>query len=76
MIKELQRVILTVDLPEHKLLKGDIGTVVMVHTANLGYEVEFSTLYGDTIVVATLSAEQVRPVSENEIAHVRNFAKI
>ncbi|MBI4647074.1 MAG: DUF4926 domain-containing protein [Bacteroidia bacterium] len=76
MIKELQRVILTVDIPDHKLLKGDIGTVVMVHTAELGYEVEFSTLYGDTIVVATLSANQVRSVNENEIAHVRNLVNI
>jgi hypothetical protein len=75
MIKELQRVILTVNLPEHKLLNGDIGTVVMVHNAELAFEVEFATLYGDTIVVATLNANQVRPVSETEIAHVRNLEK-
>ncbi len=31
MIEELDDVILTCDLPEHKLARGDIGTVVLVH---------------------------------------------
>jgi hypothetical protein len=39
MIAELDRVALTTDLPEHSLITGDIGTVVLVHQAGLGYEV-------------------------------------
>jgi hypothetical protein len=31
MIKELDSVVLTTDLPEHGLAKDDIGTVVLVH---------------------------------------------
>jgi hypothetical protein len=31
MIDELEDVILTCDLPEHGLARGDIGTVVLVH---------------------------------------------
>jgi hypothetical protein len=31
MIRELGSVVLTVDLPEHGLARGDIGTVVLRH---------------------------------------------
>ena len=31
MTKELDRVVLTVDLPEHGLVRGDVGTVVLLH---------------------------------------------
>ncbi|GAB4291985.1 MAG: hypothetical protein Fur0025_27390 [Oscillatoriaceae cyanobacterium] len=44
MITELEQVVLTTDLPEYRLKKGDIGTVVLVHQEGLGYEVEFITL--------------------------------
>jgi len=36
MIEELDDVILTCDLPEHKLARGDIGTVVLVHREGEG----------------------------------------
>ncbi|MEH2226895.1 DUF4926 domain-containing protein [Nostoc sp.] len=39
MIQELDRVILTSDLPEHSLEEGDTGTVVLVHQGGKGYEV-------------------------------------
>jgi len=47
MIKELDRIILTRDVSENKLKKGDIGIVVLIHDKSAGYEVEFSTLDGD-----------------------------
>ena len=59
MIRELDSVILTVDLPEHGLKKGDVGTVVMMHHG-AGYEVEFITLTGETIAVVSLAENQVR----------------
>ena len=34
MIRELDNVVLTVDLPEHGLKKGDVGTVVLVHDSS------------------------------------------
>ncbi len=71
MIEELASVVLTTDLPERDLRAGDIGTVVLVHQGGLGYRVEFMTLSGDTVTVVTLSADQVRPIRPNEIAHVR-----
>ena len=74
MIEELDDIVLTRDLPEQGLRAGDIGTVVLVHRNNAGYEVEFTSLDGDTIAVLTLMADQVRPAKAGEIAHVRSLA--
>ena len=46
MIRELDTVVLTVDLPAHGLKRGDIGAVVLIHRGGEGYEVEFMTLDG------------------------------
>jgi Domain of unknown function (DUF4926) len=74
MIEELEDVILTCDLPKHGLTRGDIGTVVLVHKEGKGYEVEFTTLDGESIAVITLEANQVRLSKPREIAHVRDLA--
>ena len=73
-MKELDTVILTEDLPEHRLQAGDVGTIVLVHPEGAGYEVEFVTLGGETVAVVTLLAAQVRPIVGREIAHVRALA--
>jgi len=67
---EHDTVVLAVDLPEHGLSRGDLGTVVLVHE-DKGYEVEFMTLDGETLAVVSLFADQVRPVGHREIAHAR-----
>ncbi len=72
MIKELDSEVLTTDLPEHRLAKGDIGTVVLVHEGGKGCTVEFMTLTGDPVVVVTLLASQVRQPEKDEIAHARS----
>ena len=73
MIKELDTVVLTEDLPEHGLQKGDLGTVVLLHSAD-GYEVEFMTLDGQTLEVVSLVPKQVRSVGRREIAQARAVA--
>ena len=70
MIKELDTIVLTSDLPELGLRAGDLGTVVLVYK-HAGYEVEFVTLDGETVAVISLTPEQVRPVGHREIAHAR-----
>jgi hypothetical protein len=74
MINELDRVVLTTDLPEHGLRDGDVGTVVLVHGNGEGYEVEFVTLTGETVAVVSLPRESVRPVLTGEITHARRVA--
>ena len=75
MIKELDQVVLTVDLPEHELVRGDIGTVVLLHGKE-GYEVEFVALDGETIAIASLSTSQVRPIGPREIAQARTIEAV
>jgi len=74
MINEHDCVVLTANLPEENLTAGDIGTVVHIHQGGAAYEVEFMTLAGETICVATLKAAQVRPIARRDIAHVRELA--
>ncbi|MGE5597304.1 MAG: DUF4926 domain-containing protein [Hyphomicrobiales bacterium] len=71
MIRELDTVALTRPLPEHGLEPGDLGTVVMVHRGGEGYEVEFTTLSGETLAVETLPSEAIRELQPDEIAHAR-----
>lgn len=74
MIKELDNVVLAVDLPPLGLKAGDVGTVVLVHGAGEGYEVEFVALDGATIAVATLGAVELRPVGHGDMVHARPLA--
>lgn len=70
MIRALDQVVLTCDLRDHGLKRGDVGMVVLVHQAG-GYEVEFMTLDGQTLAVLSLSTQQVRPIGKGEIASAR-----
>jgi hypothetical protein len=73
MIKELDTVVLSRDLPEYDLNSGDIGAVVHRYAKGSAYEVEFVTGEGQTIAVITLDAKDVRPMHANEILHVRGL---
>lgn len=74
MIRELDNVVLAVDLPASGLKAGDVGTVVLVHGAGEGYEVEFVALDGETIAIATLVAGELRPVEHGDMVHARPLA--
>lgn len=69
-LDELSSVALTEDLAEYGLPLGDLGTIVLVHSGK-GYEVEFMTLNGETIAVASLRPSQVRAVGKCEVAQAR-----
>ena len=71
MIKEHDRVILTSDLPADGLKAGDVGTVIHIHGKDEAFEVEFLTLHGETAAIATLSASQTRPVTQQDMTHAR-----
>ena len=71
MIKEHERVVLKKSIPEQGLKAGDVGTVVHVYKKGEAFEVEFLTLQGETVGIATLTASQVRPVLKKEITHAR-----
>jgi hypothetical protein len=76
MIRELDNVVLTTDLPEHDLKRGDLGTVVLIHQNDKGYEVEFVTLDGETVAVVSLFRSQLRPIGRREIAQARMMQQL
>jgi Domain of unknown function (DUF4926) len=71
MIKEHDRVVLKKSIPDQNLKAGDVGTVIHVHKKGEAFEVEFLTLHGETVGIATVTASQVRPVLKREITHAR-----
>lgn len=74
MINEHTSVILTRDLPEEHLLRGDVGVVVHVHEDGEAYEVEFMTMSGSTVSVCTLEADDVQVVDSHMMPHVCKIA--
>ncbi|MEV0810464.1 DUF4926 domain-containing protein [Micromonospora sp. NPDC050200] len=51
-----------VDLPDHQIRAGAVGTIVHVfEQPNLAYEVEFSDDEGRTIAMTALTPDKVRP---------------
>lgn len=72
-IKEHDRIVLKTAIAAEGLEAGDVGTVVHVYRDGLAYEVEFTTLNGDTAAVVTVEAAQVRPAHKREITHAREL---
>ncbi len=73
MIRELEAIVLTRDIPEHGLRRGDIGAVVHCYKDGVAFEVEFVTGKGDTVAVITLESKDVRLMHPNEILHAREI---
>ena len=71
MIKEHDRVVLKTRDPGQGLKAGDVGTVIHVYKKGKAFEVEFLTLCGEAVAIATLGASRVRPVKKREITHAR-----
>jgi len=74
MIKELDTIVLTHDIGEYGLEKGDIGAVVHCYANGDAYEVEFVTADGRAIAVLTLNLNDIRLITSKEILHVREVA--
>ena len=74
MIHEHDCIVLTQDIPDEGLKAGDVGTVVHIHRDAAAYEVEFTTLTGRTLAVATVLSAQLRPVNARDVSHVRELA--
>jgi len=74
MIHELDTVVLTRDIGEYGLKKGDIGAVVHCYSDGSAFEVEFVTAEGKTIALLTLKDSDLRSMKSKEILHVREVA--
>lgn len=70
--KLLEIVVLNHDLPERRLCRGDLGTVVHVYEPD-GLEVEFVSAAGSTEALVTVKENEVRAVSDNDLVTVRQL---
>lgn len=73
MITEHELIVVMTPLPDFGLVPGDLGTVVHVYEGEAAYEIEFTTLTGDSLAVVTLEASAVRPVGRDVILHARKL---
>ena len=71
-MKAFDSVVLRTDIPESGLKIGDVGAVVHIHSPE-SFEVEFVTGEGYTVAVLTLEADDLRPMEQGEILHVRTL---
>lgn len=76
MIREHDGIVLTEDMPAEGLQAGDVGTVIHIHQDAAAYEVEFMTFTGQTVAVATILPNQLRPVTRRDLTHVRHLTTI
>lgn len=76
MFEELDTIVLTKDIKEYDLRKGDIGTIVHLYDYGKAMEVEFIKADGKTIAVLTLTPSDVRAIAKNEVLHVRDLSPV
>lgn len=73
MFNELDMVVLTKDVAQAGLKRGDVGAVVHCYEGGEAFEVEFVTGRGDTIGVLTLEEADIRPIGGHEVLHAREL---
>lgn len=73
-MNELDTVVLSHNIKEKGLKKGDMGAVVQVYDNGKAFEVEFVTADGKTVALLTLTTDDIRPMAKNELLHVRDFS--
>ncbi len=73
----LDTVIAAVDFREQSVLTGDLGTIVEIYThPTPAYEVEFVNPDGSTRALLTLTPDQVRGLTENDIITTRALSLV
>lgn len=75
MIREHNRIVLTEPVTAESLEVGDVWPVVHVYPDGKAFEVEFTTLDGQTAAVATVESAAIRSVTGHEITHARAHAR-
>ncbi len=77
MFKEHELIVLTEYVKGHKdeeLSPGDVGVIVHIHAGGEAFIVEFMSLEGETVALATVLASQARAVARDDISHARTMA--
>lgn len=74
--KQYHEVVLLIDIPDKRLKKGDVATVVEHHPSidyADGYTLEVFNALGHSFAVVTVSENDIAPLNETEIFIVRSM---
>ncbi|TVQ27432.1 MAG: DUF4926 domain-containing protein [Wenzhouxiangella sp.] len=71
-IEILDTVVLSADIPEKGLKRGDVGAIVEVY-ADECFEVEFVAGSGQTVALVTLPGSMIHPIGPGEMLAVREL---
>ena len=72
-----QEVVLAVDVPEKRLRKGDVATIVEEHPVvggERGYTLEVFNALGETIAVVTVPESAIVAMTADEVLSVRQLS--
>lgn len=73
-----QRVALARDLPDKRLQRGDVVTIVDRHPSDggePGYSIEAFNALGETIAVTAVAESCLQSLTSSDIIHVRSLAE-
>ncbi|MBI3609192.1 MAG: DUF4926 domain-containing protein [Nitrospirae bacterium] len=73
-----EQVALAADIPEKRLKRGDLATIVDRHSAKdkeTGYSIEVFNALGETIAVTAVPESTLQKLTADEILHVRSLAQ-
>ena len=74
MFKEHEQIVLTAAVlgdEREELKSGDVGTIIHIHLDKEAFVVEFMSLDGGTVAIATVLPSQARPVTGADLTHAR-----
>ncbi|MCH8329468.1 MAG: DUF4926 domain-containing protein [Nanoarchaeota archaeon] len=77
--KLFKEIALLKDIPEKKLKKGDVATIVEHHpsdTSEDGYSLEVFNALGDTFAVITVSESEIETLKKSEVFSVRSLKAV
>jgi hypothetical protein len=73
-----QQIALARDLPEKRLQRGDMATIVDRHPPDggePGYSIEVFNALGEALAVTVVAESCLQPLMANDIMHVRSLAE-
>ncbi len=59
-----------------ELVPGDVGCIIHIHNGGKAYVVEFMAIDGETIDIATVRPDQIRPATATDITHARETSPV
>lgn len=73
MIKKNDKIMLNMNIPEHKLLKGALGKVILIHNEGEEFDIEFRNIIGELLAVIRLIPAQFQKINIIQVPQLKKF---